>query len=113
MKLRTLTAFAALALAGCGAKEEPVDREALAASDAANAAVANLAGPAAQDEAARIQDLIAKAMPAAMADAKDAQYRDLRVGAGGAVCGAVASKPAGKAAPIFRPFVINPSGLAV
>ena len=114
MKLSRLCALAALALAGCGSNEgEVTDNEALAASAAANAAVANLAGPAAQDEAARIQALIARAMPAAMPDAQDAQYRSLRVGAGGAVCGEVASKPAGKAAPVFRPFVINPEAYAV
>jgi hypothetical protein len=101
-------------LAGCGSGNggEPADNEALAAAAAANAALANSAEPAA-DEAARIQALIAKAMPGAIADAADAQYRNLRLGAGGAACGEVASKPAGRAAPVFRPFVINPDGYAV
>ncbi len=115
MKLSPLCALAALALAGCGSNErgEAVDNDALAAAAAANAAVANLAGPAAGDEGPRIQALIARAMPGAMAHAKDAQYRGLHLGAGGAVCGEVASKPAGSAAPVFRPFVIDPGGFAV
>ena len=115
MKLFVPCAIAALALAGCGSRadREVSDNEALAAGDAANAAVANLAGPAGADAAAHIQDLIARAMPAAMPDSTDAQYRALRLGAGGAVCGEVAAKPAGKAASVFRPFVINPDGLAV
>ncbi|MFL6858093.1 MAG: hypothetical protein ACJ8EB_09330, partial [Allosphingosinicella sp.] len=60
-----------------------------------------------------IRDLIARAMPAALPGAKDAQYRALRLGVGGAVCGEVAEKPAGRAPQVFRPFVINADGLAV
>src|SRR3954471_16404013 len=115
MKLFLPSAIAVLALAGCGARgdREVTDNEALAAGDAANAAIANLVGPTGGDEAARIQDLIARAMPAALPGAKDAQYRALRLGVGGAVCGEVAEKPVGRAPQVFRPFVINADGLAV
>jgi hypothetical protein len=118
MKLSNLCAPAALALAlaGCGSRGgggNVTDNEAAAIGAEANAMLANLGAASPQEDAARIQELIARAMPAAMPDAKDAQYRNLRTGAGGAVCGEVASKPAGNAAPLFRPFVINPQGFAV
>lgn len=108
----------ALLLAGCGSKQATstgnvADPEAAAAAAAANALVANALAPADPNDPARLQALIAQAMPAAIPDAKDAQYRNVRGGAGGAVCGEVASKPVGRAAPVFRPFVINPDGLAV
>jgi hypothetical protein len=107
-------AVLALLLAGCGSRGGDVaDNEAAAAGADANALLANLGAASGPDDAARIQDLIARAMPAAMTDAKDAQYRNLRSGVGGAVCGEVAAKPAGNAAPVFRPFVITPDGVAV
>lgn len=111
-------AAVALLLAGCGSRQAApngnvVDNEAAAAAAAANAMVANALAPADPNDPARLQALIAQAMPSAIPDAKDAQYRNLRGGAGGAVCGEVASKPVGRAAPVFRPFVINPDGLAV
>ena len=111
MKLSTLTAAASIALllAGCDSRKsgEAVDNEALAAAAEANAMLANMAAPADPNDPARLQAMIAQAMPAAIPDAKDAQYRNVRAGAGGAVCGDVAVKP------VFRPFVINPDGLAV
>ncbi len=118
MKLSYLcgAAAAALLLAGCDNKPgggNVVDNEAIAAGTQANAAVANLLAPADPNDPARLQALIAQAMPLAIPDAKDAQYRNLRGGAGGAVCGEVAAKPAGRAAPVFRPFIINPDGMAV
>jgi hypothetical protein len=106
----------ALLLAGCGERGgggNVVDNEALAAGAAANAMLANMAAPADPNDPARLQAAIAQAMPAALPGAKDALYRNVRAGAGGAVCGEVATKPAGRAAPVFRPFVINPDGLAV
>ncbi|MDB5694360.1 MAG: hypothetical protein JWO81_3423, partial [Alphaproteobacteria bacterium] len=110
-------AAVALLLAGCGSRGggggNVADNEAAAVGAEANAMLANLGAPSGQDDAARIRDLIARAMPAAMPDAKDAQYRNLRSGVGGAVCGEVAAKTAGRAAPAFRPFVINPDGFAV
>jgi hypothetical protein len=117
---RRIAAAAALALAlgGCGSRSDNVgsgnvvDNEAAAVGAEANAMVANLAGPADANDPARLQALIAQAMPAVLSDAKDAQYRNVRGGAGGAVCGEVAAKPAGRAAPVFRPFVINPDGVA-
>lgn len=112
-------AAVALLLTGCQSKPDGAtgasitDNEAAAAGAAANAIAANALAPADPNDPARLQALIAQAIPAAIPDAKDAQYRNVRGGAGGAVCGEVASKPVGRAAPVFRPFVINPDGLAV
>jgi hypothetical protein len=69
--------------------------------------------PANPDDPGRLQALIDQAMPAAIPDAKHAQYRNVRAGAAGTVCGEVATKPVGRAAPVFRPFVINPDAFAV
>jgi hypothetical protein len=117
MKLLNLCGAAAIALllAACDSKSggDAVDNEAVAAGSEANALLANMAGPVDPNDPARLQAVIAQAMPAAIPDAKDAQYRNVRPGAGGAVCGEVATKPAGRAAPAFRPFVINSDGLAV
>jgi hypothetical protein len=119
MKLSHLcgAAVLVLSLAGCGSKPveggNAVDNEAVAAGAAANAMLANALMPADPNDPARLQAVIAQAMPAAFPDAKDAQYRNVRGGAGGAVCGEVAEKPLGRAAPVFRPFVINPDAIAV
>lgn len=117
--VRGSVAALALALGGCGSRSDSVgsanyvDNEAAAVGAEANAMVANLAGPADANDPARLQAVIAQAMPAVLPDAKDAQYRNVRGGAGGAVCGEVAAKPAGRAAPVFRPFIVNPDGVAV
>jgi hypothetical protein len=108
----------ALLLAGCRDKPasipaNAVDNEAAAVGAEANAMLANALAPADPNDPARLQAVVAKAMPLAMPDAKDAQYRNLRAGAGGAVCGEVADKPPGRDAPVFRPFVVNPDGIAV
>jgi hypothetical protein len=119
MKLSSLCGPAALALilAGCGDQDaatgNAADSGVTAAGDQANALIANLSASAGQDDPARLQALVAQAMPAAISDAKDALYRNVRGGAGGAVCGEVAEKPAGRAAPVFRPFIVNPDGIAV
>lgn len=119
MKLSHLCSAAALALLLAGCENQPsaggniVDNEALATGAEANAMLANALAPVDPNDPARLQAVIAKAMPAALPDARDAQYRNLRGGVGGAVCGEVASKPVGRAAPVFRPFVINPDGIAV
>jgi hypothetical protein len=98
-------------LAGCGSKGGggQAANDAYAASG--NDLLDNLAIPAG-DDPARLQALIDRAMPTAIENAKDAQYRNVRSGAGGSVCGEVAAKPA-KGAPVFVPFVINPDALAV
>ncbi|HEY1604996.1 MAG TPA: hypothetical protein VGF77_05305 [Allosphingosinicella sp.] len=120
MKLSHLWSPVALALllAGCGRKPEEgggnlVDSEAAAIGARANAMAENGLAPEDANDPARLQAAIDRAMPAALPGAEDAQYRNLRGGAGGAVCGEVATKPAGRAAPVFRPFVINPDGFAV
>jgi hypothetical protein len=103
-----------LLLSGCGSGGggEVRDRDAEAAGAQANAMLANLASLSPADDPARLRDLVAKAMPAALPDARDAQYRNLRSGVGGSVCGEVAPKPAA-GAPVFRPFLINPGGIAL
>ncbi|HEX5183409.1 MAG TPA: hypothetical protein VFW19_09695 [Allosphingosinicella sp.] len=108
----------ALSLAGCGGKPEDrggnvVDSEAAAVGAEANAMIANVVTPEDPNDPARLQAVIDRAMPTALPGAEDAQYRNLRGGIGGAVCGEVATKPVGRAALAFRPFVINPDGLAV
>jgi hypothetical protein len=120
MKLSCLCGAAAVALllAGCGDKPNRgsgniVDNEAAAVGAEANAMLANALAPADLNDPARLQAVIAKAMPAVIPDANDAQYRNLRGSVGGGVCGEVAAKPAGRPAPVFRPFVINPEGIAV
>ncbi|HEY0414103.1 MAG TPA: hypothetical protein VGD66_13280 [Allosphingosinicella sp.] len=97
-----------LLLSACGAQPE-AGNDAAAAPAGAQDPLANLqlADPAA--EAARLQALVAQAMPAALRDAKDARYRNVRAGAGGSACGEVAAKGSG----VFRPFVVTPEGVAV
>jgi hypothetical protein len=95
-----------LLLAGCGSRDR---------GDANNAADAlppelmpNMAAVEASS-AAHVQALIDQALPAAVPDAKTAQYRNVRAGAGGAACGEVA----GKTTHGWVPFVVPPSGTAV
>jgi hypothetical protein len=105
---------ALLLLSGCGSGGggEVRDREADSAGAEANAMLANLAAPAPADDPARLREIVARAMPAALPDAKDDRYRNLRGGAGGSVCGEVAPRPA-TGVPVFRPFLINPDGIAL
>jgi hypothetical protein len=93
-------------LCGCGPKaaDESVD-----AAGAGTDLTANLAAAASPGDATRLQALIDRAMPAALPNAKSAQYRNVRGGAGGSACGEVAAKPG---AP-FLPFVVSPDALAV
>jgi hypothetical protein len=106
-----------LILAGCGrqAPKDVVDNEAVAAGAEANAELANAMAslPNGAADPAQLQALIDRAMPLALPNAKDALYRNVRAGTGGSACGEVAQKPAGRAAPAFRPFVVTPDGVAV
>jgi hypothetical protein len=61
----------------------------------------------------QLQGLIDRAMPAAIPDAANAQYRNLRAGAGQSVCGEVATKWAEGQAGEFRPFLITADGVPV
>jgi hypothetical protein len=61
------------------------------------------------NSAAHVQALIDRALPAELGDAKGAQYRNVRAGAGGAACGEVS----GKTTHGFVPFVVTPSAIAV
>ena len=106
-----------LLLAGCGSDDggagaggDPRDRQDADAAAAANAMLANLAAPA--EDPARLREIVARAMPLALPGAKDAAYRNLRSGAGGSVCGEVAPKAAA-GAPAFRPFLVDPGGVAL
>ena len=77
------------------------------------AVAAGLADPAGTADPAQLQALVAGAMAAAMPDAKDLQYRNVRPGSAGAVCGEVARPGSRDAAGPFLPFVVTPEGLAV
>ncbi|MEA3001083.1 MAG: hypothetical protein QOH04_1803 [Sphingomonadales bacterium] len=90
-------------LAACGARGA-----ANAETDAQNDLLANLQLVDSNADPARLQALIDETMPAVLADAKDAQYRNVRAGAGGAVCGEVSS-----AKQPFLPFVITPAKIAL
>jgi hypothetical protein len=92
-----------LLLAACGAKGQGN-----AESEAQNDLLANLQLVDANADPARLQALIDEAMPAALGNTKDAQYRNVRAGAGGAVCGEVSS-----AKQPFLPFVITPAKIAL
>ena len=61
------------------------------------------------NNAAHVQELIAKALPAVLPDAKSAQLRSVRAGAGGSACGEVS----GKTTHGFVPFVVTPAGQAI
>jgi hypothetical protein len=95
-----------LLLAGCGSRNN---------ADPANGAEAipselmpNLAAIKANREA-EAKALVERAMATAIPDAKNAQYRNVRPGAGRAACGEVSGKTTGG----FRPFVVTPEGVAV
>jgi hypothetical protein len=92
-----------LLLAACGAKGAGN-----AEAEAQNDLLANLQLVDSNADPARLQALIDETMPAALGNAKDAQYRNVRAGAGGAVCGEVSS-----ARQPFLPFVITPAKVAL
>jgi hypothetical protein len=69
--------------------------------------------PPGSEDPARLQELIARAMPAVLPDAAKARYRDIRAGVGGAACGEVATPGPGGAEGPFRPFVVTPQAVAV
>src|SRR3954470_19763426 len=92
-----------LLLAACGARGGGN-----AETEAQNDLLANLQLVDANADPARLQALIDETMPAALGNAKDAQYRNVRAGAGGAVCGEVSA-----AKQPFLPFVITPAKLAL
>ncbi|MEA3040038.1 MAG: hypothetical protein QOE79_2551 [Sphingomonadales bacterium] len=92
-----------LLLAACGAKGEGN-----AETEAQNDLLANLQLVDRNADPARLQALIDETMPAVLGNAKDAQYRNVRAGTGGAVCGEVSS-----ANQPFLPFVITPAKIAL
>jgi len=106
MKTMTILAPILLLLAGCGAKDKADANS--AAADLPPDLMPNLAAIEANN-AANVQALIDKAIPAVLADAKSAQYRGVHAGAGGAACGEVS----GRSTHGFVPFVVTPAGVAV
>lgn len=95
-----------LLLAGCGSKS---------GVDASNAAdpippdlMPNMAAVEA-NSAAHVQDLIDRALPVILPDAKSAQYRNVHAGTGGSACGEVS----GKTTHGFVPFVVTPAGVGI
>jgi hypothetical protein len=101
--MRYAILFPLLLLAACGSKGEGN-----AEAEAQNDLLANLQLVDSNADPARLQALIDETMPAALGNAKDAQYRNVRAGAGGAVCGEVSS-----ARQPFLPFVITPAKVAL
>jgi hypothetical protein len=101
--MRYAIIFPLLLLAACGAKGEGN-----AEAEAQNDLLANLQLVDRNADPARLQALIDETMPAALGNAKDAHYRNVRAGAGGAVCGEVSS-----ANQPFLPFVITPAKIAL
>ncbi|MEA3062162.1 MAG: hypothetical protein QOJ94_1943 [Sphingomonadales bacterium] len=92
-----------LLLGACGAKGEGN-----AEAEAQNDLLANLQLVDRNADPARLQALIDETMPAALGNVRGAQYRNVRAGAGGAVCGEVSS-----ANQPFLPFVITPAKIAL
>ena len=97
-----------LILAGCGSK----DTDEAAEGQAARNAAAEPAAPQGPDPA-QLQAIVDRAMPLAIPNADKAQYRAVRAGAGGTVCGEVSTPGARGAAGPFRPFLVTGSGVAL
>ena len=108
--MKRLTLLLVLLLAACGQRDGAEDNQTVPLQQDLLAGLDPLAaGP----DTARLQAMIDRAMPAALPDAAKAQYRNLRAGVGGSVCGEVATPASnGKAGP-FRHFVITPEAVAV
>ncbi|HEY0149005.1 MAG TPA: hypothetical protein VGB70_08360 [Allosphingosinicella sp.] len=99
-----------LLLASCGPKES----EDVAAGEGENSLpVANQAGLPSGPDMAALEERVRRAMAVALPDSAGAQYRSLRLGAGGAACGELVTTGKGPAAGIPRAFVVTPDGLAV
>ena len=62
------------------------------------------------DEAARLQALVGRVLPAALGGDREARTRNLKSGIGGSACGEVASKATGGG---FRPFLVTPDETAL
>jgi hypothetical protein len=96
-------------VAACGSQNSP--QEAADEDTSASLEAEDLAPSAAGTDPAQLQSLIDRAMPAVLQNPGEAEYRNVRPGAGGSVCGEVAPKePKG---PVFRPFVVTPEAIAV
>ena len=96
-----------LLLAGCGSKSG-VDAN-NAAADAIQADLTPNMAAVEANSAAHVQDLIDRALPVILPDAKKAQYRNVRAGAGGSACGEVSAKTTHG----FVPFVVTPAGVGI
>jgi hypothetical protein len=96
-----------LILAGCGSKDTDEAEEAAPAADPP--LTASPLGP----DPAQLQAVVDRAMPLAIPDAAKAQYRNIRAGAGGTVCGEVSTPAAKGAQGPFRPFLVTDSGIAL
>lgn len=96
-----------LILAGCGSKDTDE-----AAEDAPAGNQAALAPAQQGADAAQLQAIVDRAMPLAIPDAAKAQYRGIRAGAGGTVCGEVSTPARGAPGP-FRPFLVTQAGVAL
>jgi hypothetical protein len=101
-----------LLLCGCGSRGGD-SAEGEGGGGPAGDPLANLAAPLPDDQAARIEALISQAIPGVLQNAKDAQYRNVRAGVGGAACGEVAPKPAKGKPLVFLPFVVTADSVAL
>ena len=99
-------------LAGCGADDTSSGGEG-GGGGAEGDLSANLMVGVPAPDMAQLQGLIDSAMPGAIPDAANAQYRNLRAGAAQSVCGEVATKWTDGKAGEFRPFLITADGVPV
>ena len=95
-----------LLAAGCGSHEQGAGNG--AADPIPPDLMPNIAAVEA-NSAAHVQELIDRALPVVLPDAKSAQYRNVRAGAGGSACGEVS----GKTTHGFVPFVVTPAGVGI
>lgn len=99
-----------LLLAGCEARDDSEAGQTIALQ---NDLLANLENASTDQDPARIQALIDRAMPAALPAAAKAQYRNVRGGVGGSACGEVAIAEGKGKAGSYRPFVVTPDAVAI
>ena len=102
-----------LLLSACGKEGDDgaAGRDAMRAEE--QAVGEGLLDPTGVTDPAQLQALVARAMATAMPGATDIEYRNVRPGSAGAVCGEVARPGAKGAAGPFLPFVVNPDSAAI
>ncbi|HEX8525476.1 hypothetical protein [Allosphingosinicella sp.] len=102
-----------LLLSACGQEGSEGSAESDGMRAEEQAVADGLADPTGVTDPAQLQALVAGAMAAAIPGAKDLQYRNVRPGSAGAVCGEVAKPGAKGGTGPFLPFVVNPDSVAL